>query len=113
MGEESKHKYSTYVLLVVGALIVITAFVSSIDGMGTKNYISKFTLGGVISNSSLTDNGTEVNSLTPLYEMGVRVCTIASCGNGSIINYDTYNDMPECGDAVCGTYSDFDTFTLD
>lgn len=113
MGEDkSKHKYSTYVLLVVGALIVITAFVSSIDGMGTKNYISKFTLGGVISNSSLTDNGTEVNSLTPLYEMGVRVCTTATCGSG-VIDYHMYSDMPECGDAVCGTYSDFDTFTLD
>jgi hypothetical protein len=112
MLNESKHKYSTYVLLVVGVLIVITAFVSSIDGMGTKDYISKFTMGGVISNSSLTDDGSQINSLIPLYEMGVRVCTTASCG-GSSIDYNMYSDMPECGDAVCGTYSDFDTFTLD
>jgi hypothetical protein len=54
--------------------------VEGIDGMGSKNYVSKFIMGGVISNSSLIDdmpNGTEISIST--------ICTSSNglCGNGT------------------------------
>lgn len=85
------HKYSTWVLVGLMVMVVIVA-VEGIDGIGNKGVVAKFTLGGVISNSSLVDdmpNGTIINIST--------ICTTTNnlcngTGNGStIINNFTYN----------------------
>lgn len=81
------HRISTFVLLGIVGLIVLVVLVEGIDGMGTKNYLAKFTLGGVIGNSSLVDdlpNG----SIIPLSSL----CTATNglCNSTGGTNITTY-----------------------
>lgn len=54
---ESKHKYSTWVLLGILGLVSLTVLVSGIEGIGTPNYIAKFLGNDLIGNSSIYDDG--------------------------------------------------------
>lgn len=73
--KQSKHKYSTIVLIIIIGVVSLTALAAGIDGFGTKGYISKFLYGDVIGNASIWDNGTVVNVETELTVNGSRVCT--------------------------------------
>lgn len=61
-NEKSKHRYSTIALIVIISIMGVVALVDAIDGFGTKDVLAKFTMGGVIGNSSIIDdlNGTYI-----------------------------------------------------
>lgn len=56
-----EHKYSTWLLLALGGIIIITLTAKALDGIGDKYYLAKFLYGGVIGNSQITDDGLTVN----------------------------------------------------
>jgi len=92
MGEENnKHKFSTWVLLGMGFLVVVTVFASSIDGFGTANYVAKFSSGGVITNSLIFDDGENVSI----------------DGNGLVVQDSnvSFNNLDLSGNAVIDGYA--------
>jgi hypothetical protein len=84
---KSKHKYSTVALIIVGAIMLVIGIVDAVDGMGTKDVLAKFTMGGVIGNSSIIDdlpNGTMINT-SQICTSENGLCTASVYGNGTLI----------------------------
>jgi len=76
--KDSKHKYSTFALLFLLAIVIFSVSVSSLDGTGSPNYLAKFISGGRVINSNLIDDGTSVVNVS-------TICTSTNglCGGGS------------------------------
>jgi hypothetical protein len=92
------HKYSTWILLGLMVLGVVTLFVEGIDGLGSKYSLARFENPDLLVNSSIVDDGGSVNVSVPLYVQGVLITgsPIAPGGN------DTLTYKNECF-ASCDT----------
>jgi hypothetical protein len=85
----NKHKYSSIALLIIGVIMIFVTIASAIDGFGNKDVLAKFTLGGVIGNSSIIDdlNGSFINTS--------KICTSTNglCGSSSNITNNITNNI--------------------
>ena len=96
------HKYSTYVLLGLFALVFTLSIADALDGLGSVNYVPKFTYPGVLGNSSLIDDGT-----SPINVSTICTSTNGLCGSSSVSgNNKTFLKVAECGDVLCTRFID-------